>query len=104
MSNDITIKEKLACITRELGMRADVYPRWVEAGKMTATFAARQIEVMRAIREDYMEQALAAEMQLSLFKTDPVVSLPPHPSQQVPADIGGCNPSPLGSSPGSTPG
>ena len=43
--------EMIACIDRELGMREKVYPRWVEAGKLTPAKAARELVLMRAVRE-----------------------------------------------------
>lgn len=46
-------EEKLKCIEREIKMRRRVYPRWVEAGKMTALQADREISVMESIADDY---------------------------------------------------
>lgn len=66
MDNEISTKEKLACATRELRMRTDVYPRWVDQGKMKAAFAARQIEVMRAIVDDYLKMDQAESPPLPL--------------------------------------
>jgi hypothetical protein len=79
---EITAKEKLACLNRELGMRIHVYPQWVDAGKMKAPFAARQIEVMRAIRDDYA----------SLVKTDQGESDQKHLLPLAPADTGDSSP------------
>jgi len=44
---------KLACVEREIKMRERVYPRWVAAGKMSQEKADLELEVMRAIAEDY---------------------------------------------------
>ena len=44
---------KLACIQREIKMRERVYPRWVASGKMSQEKADLELEVMRAIAEDY---------------------------------------------------
>lgn len=41
-----TIHEQIACLDRELGMRRRVYPRWVDAKKMTQEKADREIAVM----------------------------------------------------------
>ncbi len=49
----ISDREKLACARRELAMRRRVYPRWVEAGRMTREEAEREIAVMDAIVADY---------------------------------------------------
>jgi hypothetical protein len=45
--------DKLACVQRELKMREYVYPRRIEAGKMTAGKAEFELRLMRAIVEDY---------------------------------------------------
>ena len=47
--------QKRAAILREIKQRERVYPRLVAAGKMTDGFAASQIEIMKAIAEDYPE-------------------------------------------------
>jgi hypothetical protein len=57
---DITTADKLACAKRELSMRLNAYPRWVEQGKLSATKAAHEIDCMRAIVRDY-EDALVEE-------------------------------------------
>lgn len=49
----ITPADKRACIERELRMRRRVYPRWVEAGRLTRQQADREIAVMEAILGDY---------------------------------------------------
>jgi hypothetical protein len=42
---------------RELAMRRRVYPRQVESGSMTAKDAARKIQIMEQICEDYAQAA-----------------------------------------------
>jgi|KBSMisStaDraftv2_1062788.scaffolds.fasta_scaffold118832_4 hypothetical protein len=49
----ISDRDKLQCVERELRMRHKVYPRWIAAKRMTEATAEREIEVMRAIYEDY---------------------------------------------------
>ncbi len=49
--------DKLAEAAREVGQRLRVYPRLVEAGKLTQPKADRQIAVMRAIERDYTTAA-----------------------------------------------
>ena len=51
-----TAAEKLAGIERELELRRRVYPRQVEAGRMGADFAARQIALFEAIAADYRDR------------------------------------------------
>lgn len=60
MIDIITTAEKLACVKRELALRQNVYPRWVEQNRMNAGKAAREIAVMQAIVADY-EDALIEE-------------------------------------------
>lgn len=62
MSGRFTAAEKAACAERELKMRERVYPRWVQAGKITPALAARETELMRAIAADY--RALAEKERL----------------------------------------
>lgn len=44
-----SIEEQLACAKREVGMRERVYPRWVEAKRMTQAKADLELAAMRAI-------------------------------------------------------
>lgn len=57
MTAIITSADKLACAERELKMRQRVYPRWVDAGKMSAGKAELEIEMMKAIAADYQAAA-----------------------------------------------
>lgn len=45
----VTLEEQLACAERELGFRQHVYPKRVEAGKMSAEQARMEGERMKAI-------------------------------------------------------
>lgn len=49
----ITDADKLKCAQRELALRRNVYPRWVEKGKISAGKAEWEIAVMQAIVADY---------------------------------------------------
>jgi hypothetical protein len=49
----ISREEKIACLKREIEQRHKVYPRLISNGAMSMEFAARQIEVMQDILEDY---------------------------------------------------
>lgn len=51
--------EKLRAVEREIGYRRLVYPRRVEAKKMTQRQADWQLQVMEAIRDDYLTLAKA---------------------------------------------
>lgn len=52
-----TAQEKLQCVERELKQRRFVYPRRVEAGKMSKPMMDEQLALMEAIVEDYTELA-----------------------------------------------
>lgn len=56
MAQQITPAQKRACLTREIKMRRRVYPRWVQAGKMSQRDMDHEIAVMEAILADYPEQ------------------------------------------------
>jgi len=49
MDDPTTIEGQIACAGRELGMRRRVYPKWVEADRMTEEKAFREIAGMEAI-------------------------------------------------------
>lgn len=50
---EFTAAEKLAAAEREIKQRERVYPRLVEAGKMSAAQASFQTGIMHSIAEDY---------------------------------------------------
>ena len=54
----ITTQMKRDCALREVRMRERVYRRWVADGRMTKENAEREIEIMRAIADDYAEPDL----------------------------------------------
>jgi hypothetical protein len=41
--------DQIACVRREIAMRERVYPKWVNAGRMKAEAAEREIAAMRAV-------------------------------------------------------
>lgn len=43
------IDEQIACAERELGYRRRLYPRWVDAGRMSKEKADREITLMEEI-------------------------------------------------------
>lgn len=55
-----TLEQKLAAVEREIRYRKHVYPRQVEARKMSQRFAEQQVAVFEAIAEDY-RQAVDAD-------------------------------------------
>ena len=50
-------KDKLDAVDRELKLRKRVYPRLVEAGRLSAKMADDQIAIFEAIRADYLRLA-----------------------------------------------
>ncbi|SIO49647.1 hypothetical protein SAMN05443247_06507 [Bradyrhizobium erythrophlei] len=51
----ITAADKLECAERELRYRRRVYGRLVERGKMTKGQSERELQLMEAIAEDYLQ-------------------------------------------------
>jgi hypothetical protein len=49
--------DKLECVKRELKFRERVYPRLLQQHKMTSAQAVRELDLMRAIVEDYQVRA-----------------------------------------------
>lgn len=45
----IPLSDQIACVTRELGMRRRVYPRWIESGRMRQEESDREIARMEAV-------------------------------------------------------
>jgi hypothetical protein len=48
---EITLEQQILCVEREIRIRENVYPRWVESGKMKMGEADREIAVMRKVLE-----------------------------------------------------
>ena len=44
-----TLDEQIACVSREIAIRQSVYPKWVQAGKMTRNKMDYELECMRAV-------------------------------------------------------
>jgi hypothetical protein len=55
------IRDKLACVQRELALRRAVYGKRVLQGKMKQAEADREIAVMEAIVRDYERSSAAAQ-------------------------------------------
>ena len=65
----ISNQDKLACAMRELRLRRQVYERRVGNGTMSESQAARELELMGAIVEDYRD--LVGSEALPLFVERP---------------------------------
>lgn len=46
---EVSIHDQLACAERELSMRKNVYPGWVNKGRMSKGVAQFELAAMRAI-------------------------------------------------------
>lgn len=51
MSEMVPIEAQIACVEREIKMRERVYPRWIEAKRMTQKKADEEIAAMRGVLE-----------------------------------------------------
>lgn len=65
----ISIREVLEEVGREIGKREEVYPRWIEQGKISAELAEKRLARMRAAYT-YLQQMKEQETP-SLFPTTP---------------------------------
>lgn len=45
----VTLQDQIACVRRELAMRANAYPRFIASGKMKQAKADREIAVMEGV-------------------------------------------------------
>jgi hypothetical protein len=50
-----TIAEQIACVRRELALRKNFYPKWVQSGRMKAEAADHEIACMQAIHDTLAE-------------------------------------------------
>lgn len=46
---NISIRDQIKCVEREVGIRKAIYPRQVISGKMTTGQKDREIELMQAV-------------------------------------------------------
>jgi hypothetical protein len=60
MADIISTADKLAEIKREIAVRRNAYPKWVEAGRLTQQKSDYQLRVMQAIQADYERKAKAS--------------------------------------------
>lgn len=58
-----TAKELATAVLREITFRKRVYPRMVDAGKMTREKADREVAMFEQIRADYEARAAEQERQ-----------------------------------------
>lgn len=51
----VPLSAQLECVRRELNLRRRVYPRWVQAGKMSQRLAHEQLILMEAVERTLAE-------------------------------------------------
>lgn len=61
----ITIDDQIACARRELALRKNCYPNWIQKGRLRRENADREIAAMSAILETL--EKVKAEEQKELF-------------------------------------
>ncbi len=46
---EIPLADQIRCVGREIGLRRNVYPKWVASGRMKQQDADREIRAMEAV-------------------------------------------------------
>ena len=46
-----TLEAQITCVRRELAMRKNVYPKWVQSGRMKPEAADHEINCMQAVHD-----------------------------------------------------
>jgi hypothetical protein len=59
---EITIKDQVSCVERELALRQRVYPRWVSERRMPQEKADREIQAMEAVLQTLKRNMALAEV------------------------------------------
>ena len=49
MAEPVALADQIRCVGRELGLRRNVYPKWVASGRMNQADADREIAAMEAV-------------------------------------------------------
>jgi len=62
----MTIHDQIRCVSRELRMRQNCYPKWVSQGRMEQVTADWEIDAMKHVLKTLNE--LADKDQLKLFE------------------------------------
>lgn len=45
----MTIDDQIKCVAREIALRKNVYPKWVQSGRMKQAVADRELTTMEAV-------------------------------------------------------
>lgn len=61
----VPLEEQLREVRREIALRERVYPRWIEAGKITKRSAAEKVRAMNAVADTLAELIRSAEADLT---------------------------------------
>lgn len=57
----VRLQDQLACLEREIRLRREVYPRWVQTGRMKQATADEELRRMTAVHGTVKDLAAAAE-------------------------------------------
>jgi hypothetical protein len=68
---DVPLKTQIACVRREIMLRATVYQNWVATRRMTADQARDEITAMEAVLETLLTLRAKRDGQAELFSTGP---------------------------------
>jgi hypothetical protein len=66
----MNLEAQIQCVKREIAMRKNVYPRYVEARRMRPDAAKHEIDTMQAVLET-LESIKAESQQAQLFDSKP---------------------------------
>jgi hypothetical protein len=50
-SRCFTLDEQIRCVRRELALRKNVYPKWIESGRMKPEVADHEISCLKAVHD-----------------------------------------------------
>lgn len=64
---EVSLQDQIKCVDREIKMRRQVYPKWVERGTKTREWMEKEIASMEAVAVTLRE----VERSLSLFPEAP---------------------------------
>lgn len=57
---EVTLQDQIDCVTREIGFRERLFPRWVRDNKLTQKTADLEIARMKAVRETLVNLQVTA--------------------------------------------
>jgi len=73
MTTEISLDQQIACLKREIALRKNVYPKWVQSRGMKQEDADREIAAMTAALHTVMEHQRWSAPRPELAGTKPLV-------------------------------